>query len=386
MGFNHPRRRGMNALTIAMAFALLAMRGAGGVREVGAALQSTPSAPASTAVPATVAASTPQPTSTPAPTPAPPPAEGPVAASHEEVIAQGLAIFDVAPAVWRVTEIAVPSAESAASFITGDVSFTLQISGASVISNDLSGKRARLGPGEAYFMSAGDPYTRVADGPDASRAWIFEILSPADAAKDSGGKSVFTSDRITRFPAGARDLELIRNVLLPGESSTLGAHNGSALIVATNGAVAVSAGSAASATLGVGNGLLVPAEVNLTNTGAAPAAYVAVAIGAEVGKSGQTPASAGDTTATAVPDGSPAAEATTAPASDDTDGDGLTNEEEAALGTDPNMKDTDGDGLTDKQEQNYTDPLNPDTDGDGYSDGDEELVYGTDPNDPNNHP
>lgn len=66
----------------------------------------------------------------------------------------------------------------------------------------------------------------------------------------------------------------------------------------------------------------------------------------------------------------------------DTDGDGLTDAEEAELGTDPNSADTDGDGLTDGQEVNEydTDPLNPDTDGDGLEDGPEVNSYDTDPN------
>lgn len=57
----------------------------------------------------------------------------------------------------------------------------------------------------------------------------------------------------------------------------------------------------------------------------------------------------------------------------DTDGDGLTDTQEGALGTNPNKVDTDEDGLNDREEvQVYlTDPLNPDTDGDSYSDGDE---------------
>ncbi|MFO7936158.1 MAG: outer membrane beta-barrel protein [Kiritimatiellia bacterium] len=65
----------------------------------------------------------------------------------------------------------------------------------------------------------------------------------------------------------------------------------------------------------------------------------------------------------------------------DSDGDGLTDEEEAALGTDPFNKDTDGDGLTDGDEVNKykTDPLNKDTDFDGLTDGDEVLKYKTDP-------
>lgn len=65
----------------------------------------------------------------------------------------------------------------------------------------------------------------------------------------------------------------------------------------------------------------------------------------------------------------------------DSDGDGLTDVEEAQLGTDPFNPDTDGDGLTDFEEvRTYkTDPLNADTDYDGLKDGAEVHVYKTDP-------
>jgi hypothetical protein len=58
----------------------------------------------------------------------------------------------------------------------------------------------------------------------------------------------------------------------------------------------------------------------------------------------------------------------------DTDGDELTNAEEAELGTDPNDWDSDDDTLSDKfeydnQDDLGTDPLDPDSDGDGLSDG-----------------
>jgi outer membrane protein OmpA-like peptidoglycan-associated protein len=65
----------------------------------------------------------------------------------------------------------------------------------------------------------------------------------------------------------------------------------------------------------------------------------------------------------------------------DSDGDGLTDQEEAEWGTDPYNPDTDGDGLTDGEEVHiyHTDPLNPDSDFDGLSDGDEVHIYHTDP-------
>ena len=101
----------------------------------------------------------------------------------------------------------------------------------------------------------------------------------------------------------------------------------------------------------------------------------------------------------------------TEPNAKDSDGDGLTDDEEKELGTDPNKADTDGDGIDDGDEVDGsknpfdkdgnkvkpgekgapTDPLKPDTDGDGTNDGDE--VTGsknkgkpTDPNDPNSKP
>jgi len=67
----------------------------------------------------------------------------------------------------------------------------------------------------------------------------------------------------------------------------------------------------------------------------------------------------------------------------DSDQDGLSDEEEKALGTDPNNIDTDGDGLFDREEAKVykTDPLKADTDGDGYADG-AEVKGGYNPNGP----
>jgi hypothetical protein len=68
------------------------------------------------------------------------------------------------------------------------------------------------------------------------------------------------------------------------------------------------------------------------------------------------------------------------PATLDTDGDGLTDEEENKLGTDSSITDTDSDGLSDSQEVNTyaTDPLNQDTDADTYVDG-QEVANGFNP-------
>ncbi len=79
-----------------------------------------------------------------------------------------------------------------------------------------------------------------------------------------------------------------------------------------------------------------------------------------------------------------ATEAGTAVAAADSDGDGLTDDEEVNVhGTDPALVDSDEDGLGDGDEVNVhgTDPLAFDTDGDEVGDGDE-VANGTDPLDP----
>lgn len=310
-------------------------------------------------------------------------------ATHAQVIAHGLAIFDVTPAIWRVTEIDVPRGNDAQS-VSGDISFTLQMEGRSVIRNDVTAKRALLNPGDAYFMSADDPYTRRAGGraTDPSRAWVIEYL-PADAPEPETGTVVFQTDPIDAFPAGARDLQLVANTLFPGESSPMPVHQGDALLLVTSGTVVASAGGGAS-TLNAGDGLLLPGDARVTNNTDALATYVVVAIGGRVSTPGLAEPAGGEE-ATAAATETPAATEAAAPAAsptptDDPDGDGLTTAEETALGTDPAKADTDGDGMSDGQERDYTDPTNPDTDGDGTSDGDEEFIYGTDPNDPESHP
>ncbi|PLX24748.1 MAG: hypothetical protein C0600_12735 [Ignavibacteria bacterium] len=70
----------------------------------------------------------------------------------------------------------------------------------------------------------------------------------------------------------------------------------------------------------------------------------------------------------------------TDPLNPDTDGDGLTDDEEIELyGTDPLKTDTDDDRLTDAEEvAKQTDPRKADTDEDGLTEG-EEFAHGTDP-------
>ena len=72
----------------------------------------------------------------------------------------------------------------------------------------------------------------------------------------------------------------------------------------------------------------------------------------------------------------------------DTDGDGLTDQQEiVTYNTNPAKVDTDGDGLSDQAEvvTHHSDPNDTDSDNDGYTDFDE-VLYGGNPNDPSGVP
>jgi hypothetical protein len=88
----------------------------------------------------------------------------------------------------------------------------------------------------------------------------------------------------------------------------------------------------------------------------------------------QTELAAAQTSATTV--------AMTAAVAGDSDGDGLSNDQEAARGTDPGRADSDADGLSDGDETLIyaTDPTNRDGDGDVLTDFDEVNTHGTNPN------
>ena len=327
-----------------------------------------------------------------------------VGSPYQQTIAQGLIFLEGGEGVWRVREITPPGDDVAISE-TGPASFTLQRSGVSIIRNDLSERRARIEAGEGYFMTGDDPYTRRAEGATASRAWVIELLSP-DAQSVEGeffGDVFFTSDPIAELPNGTYDMELIRNVLLPGDTASLADHTGPALVMVTTGTIQTSDGG----TFQARGGLLAEGNLTLTNATDQTAVYVVAALGERVFNPGEAEEPATDATPVAeeTPTEAPAeldpaadpdqdgltngeeAELGTDPFKVDTDDDGLADADEVASGTSPTSFDTDADGLGDLDEITTigTDALNPDTDADGFTDGNENEL-GTDPFDPNSFP
>jgi hypothetical protein len=328
-------------------------------------------------------------------------------APHVETIAQGVA--DLAGStVWRVREVSLaPNGGVEA----GPTSFTLQRTGASTIRDEQTGRRARLEPGEAYFMAGNAPYSRSAEGSDQSSVWIIELVPPDVASQSAGGTVLFASQPVQDYPQGALETELHRGVLLQNEVSAVPPHTGPALLMIASGRVEATVGANPPQTIGAGAGTMVDGQVSLRNADSAPASFVVASFGAQLqGSEAPAPTQAAPAPAPAVtpaplvPDQStnqqqqaqtqsqPQSDQQAAPPSQpasqqanptegDTDGDGLSDVDEARIGSDPLNKDYDADGLLDGAEvyQYGTDPLNNDTDGDGLLDGEEVNQYGTSP-------
>jgi hypothetical protein len=327
--------------------------------------------------------------------------------SPHRLIAQGLAVAPESGSVWQVRSFTPLPADEAGSFDVG-FSFAYQTEGATVVRNDVTGKRARIEIGEAYFFSGGDAYTRYQYGNDPATLLMIEFAAEGNELEDV----VFASGPIPQWPSAVLDYELYEGTLDAADSASIPNYLGPALIFILDGSAIVTPNAGNATGLETGDGLVLDVGAEMT-AGSDGVTYLLAAFQGQVLNPDEFDAPVD--AATPAPDGTPAStpEAESTPAaplapSADEDRDGLLNGDETRLGTDPRnadtdedglldgeevndydtdplLEDTDGDGLADSYEVNTTetDPLEADTDGDGVSDGDEWFIRGTDPLDPN---
>jgi hypothetical protein len=277
----------------------------------------------------------------------------------DQTIAQGLAAFDAfADGIWRITELKPLAVEEAPSVTAPYYGFLYQMDGTTIVRNNVTGKRTRLEPGEAYYYSAGDSYSRYREE-SASRSWLIEIV-PNDASDaDAAGTVIFKTGEIDSFPDDTRDFELLAANVPADQTASVPEYEADALMMVTVGSLEVT-DAEGTVQMDAPAAMLVTGELEIVNASGAPANYMIAKIGPSVGDA--LPAVDDEAAAD-----EPAAEAT----------------DEAV---DPYL-DTDGDTLIDTDEAVYgTDPAIADSDYDGYSDGDEVIVYGTDPLDATSYP
>lgn len=301
-----------------------------------------------------------------------PPAPAPGATSssaftgHGQVIAQAAVPLSGA-SHWAVTPESLAPGTPAAAPETP--SFVAVASGAAIPTSAEGVALARIGAGEATFVSPGVSLV-AADGAPA------ELLRLAIAPGDGDSPSATLGP-----PPGLYDIDIVRDVLAPGESLSLADSPAApALVVAAAGAVTVAGAPSGSVDLAAGQSATLDGSLTLVNAGTTPAVVLAGIVGPLV------QATAGDGSGqpqtTTPTDGTTGPQPTT-PSAPDADGDGLSDEDEAAAMTDPQDPDSDGDGLSDGEEVHTygTDPLSSRTDSDHLEDG-LEIERGTDPLDP----
>ncbi len=191
------------------------------------------------------------------------------------VIAHGLAFLTSDQVVWQVREVEPASGDQAEAEIS-NAAFVYQVEGASVIRNDVTGKRALLDPGESFFKAGGDAYTTFAESSD-SLIWIFEVVGPSDVQEDA----FYESPLIDDYQEGVFDLLMVRYLLDPGETTTLPDHTGPALVMSVDGDIDIESGGLG--LLATGDGQLIIEDATVTNNSDSPAVFALAAFGSNVG-------------------------------------------------------------------------------------------------------
>jgi hypothetical protein len=179
-------------------------------------------------------------------------------------------------AAWRVVFHSIDPG-SAAELPAGGPGFVLVDTGGVIVEE---GERsALLAPAEAAFHAS--PTSRLIPIGDRPTGVFAIDLVPPDAVGDAGdGIPVFAGDPFPA-PSGTRDIDLVRDLLEPGESTTVIGNESPVLVLVTLGAVRAEATDGTAASLRVGEAATFSGDVVLTAEGQAPSTVIAAVIGRE---------------------------------------------------------------------------------------------------------
>jgi hypothetical protein len=207
------------------------------------------------------------------------------ASGHAEVIAQGVTTLP-GQASWRVVFHSIDPGNQVNLTAEGP-GFVLVDTGGLVV-DDGSGP-VNLAPSEAAFRGASSAQVvPVGDRP----AGLFAIdLVPPDAADAADGGIPVYASATFQTPGGVRDLDLVRDLLDPGESTTVIGNQAPVVVLVTLGALRADASDGSSASLQVGEAGTFNGDIVLTADSQAPTSFVAAVIGREVPLAAGTPGS-----------------------------------------------------------------------------------------------
>jgi len=250
------------------------------------------------------------------------------ATGHAQVVTQGISELPEGEVVWRLVERSARPREFAkpGNRVLG---FILATEDPVLLSNvNEKGELedvARLAPGESYLVKGGTRQVRASMGGNSVTYLAYELVLADDADDTNGGTVLFVSDPFVA-PRGARDIDLVRNVLAKGESATLPNTGESVAILATEGAIDILPSGGRGRTIEAGEGAIFePGELeieavtptassggvraqiamftsSLQNDDEVGAAYVVAVIGPEIPPAKPAEPTA---TATAIPNVSP---------------------------------------------------------------------------------
>jgi hypothetical protein len=204
---------------------------------------------------------------------------GTPATGHAQVIAQGVSNLPSIPMIWRIAKLDAQPAETApvAERLLG---FALADRQPLLVTDQETGDETRLGPGEALFVHQGAQQTRASLSGDPVSYYIIDFMPASDVDVLGNAELLFASEDFAA-PSGRRDLDLVRDVLQPKETSALEHGFTPTLVLATEGTVRVMPDGGEAVVLRAGQAATFDAALSIKGTGSRQAAFVAAIVGSD---------------------------------------------------------------------------------------------------------
>lgn len=207
------------------------------------------------------------------------------AQNHAQVVAQGLVRFPDEDVLWQVSVlnsgfIDDSGAATPSERVITSAGFYLAAADPLVTVNEAGQPLQVLAPGEAVFTNGEPPLVPVSAS--AQPVPYFELnLVVASAAEPESDSLLFSGDQFP-VPPSVRDVDLVRDVLLPGESTVINSGEIPTLFFVTQGDLQLTTPDGTGAALSSQQALTYVGELLIENTGDAPAVFLSPVIGVEI--------------------------------------------------------------------------------------------------------